>query len=202
MASEQCTHIRATLKRLLPDDRLEQIGEETGCFKRVRKVAPVSLFWTLVLGFGGGTDRSISNLRRIYESNTGETLVPSSFSDRFTSGLVLFLRKTLAVLLKDFKATRAQLGERFEAFKDVLLTDSTVLRLHKALANVCPGTRTNHSPAAVKLHVVMSVTSAGKSTVALSTGRTHDRRKLVIGPCARRQLFLNLTTTTFEFPPG
>ncbi len=71
-----------------------------------------------------------------------------------------------------------------------MITDSTVIKLHDALANLFPGCRTNTAPASVKLHAVMSVKGRGKSTVKLSGGRVHDRRKLVVGPWVKGKLLL------------
>ena len=61
--------------------------------KRNRKVNPIALFWTLVLGIGYGEHRSIASLRRAYEEATGTTLASSSFYDRFTPKLVEFLKR-------------------------------------------------------------------------------------------------------------
>ncbi|MSS73324.1 MAG: IS4 family transposase, partial [Candidatus Latescibacteria bacterium] len=56
--------IEASLCEPFPADFLRQQAEETGLIQRDRKVDPVALFWTLVLGFGIGTDRKIADLRR------------------------------------------------------------------------------------------------------------------------------------------
>lgn len=56
------------------------------------------LVWTLVVGFAvGGEARSIAGYRRAYEAATNQTLVPSSFYDRFAAESATLLRD----LLKD-----------------------------------------------------------------------------------------------------
>ena len=92
MADRQSTKVRQTLKSLFSDQRLNTLARETGFIKRQRKVKPVAFFWTLVLGFGIGSARKISGLRRAFQRSTGTTLVPSSFYDRFTERLVEFLK--------------------------------------------------------------------------------------------------------------
>ena len=63
---EEPTELRSTLKSLFPDPWLRAAASEAGFVRRQRKVSPVAFFWTLVLGFGAGSTRSISNLRRAY----------------------------------------------------------------------------------------------------------------------------------------
>jgi hypothetical protein len=63
-------------------------------------------------------------------------------------------------------------------FRDILIADCTVIRLHRLLEKHFKGCR---SPAGAKVHVVMSVKACGASTVKISDERTKETRKLVIG---------------------
>ena len=190
MADRQSTRIRETLKSLFPDQRLNALARATEFVKRQRKVKPVAFFWTLVLGFGVGSARKIAGLRRAYQRSTGTTLVPSSFYDRFNARLVAFLKAAVEHALGEFRLAFEDLSDRFDAFQDIMITDSTVIKLHGALAKLFPGCRTNTSPAAAKLHAVMSVKGHGKSTVKLTNGRVHDRRKFVVGDWVKGKLLL------------
>ncbi len=190
MADRQSTRVRETLKSLFSDQRLNALAKATGFVKRQRKVKAVSFFWTLVLGFGTGSARSISGLRRAYQRSTGMTLVPSAFYDRFNARLVDFLKAAVEYALGQFRLAFRELGDRFGAFEDIMITDSTVIKLHDALAKVFPGCRTNSAPASVKLHAVMSVKGCGKSSIKLTPGRVHDRRKLVLGDWVNGKLLL------------
>ncbi len=190
MADRQSIRVRETLKSLFSNQRLNALARETEFVKRKRKVKPVAFFWTLVLGFGIGSTRNISGLRRAYQRSTGATLVPSSFYDRFNTRLVAFLKAAVEHALGEFRLAFQNLGDRFDVFEDVMITDSTVIKLHAALAKLFPGCRTNTAPAAAKLHAVMSVKGRGKSTVKLTNGRVHDRRKLVVGDWVKGKLLL------------
>ncbi len=66
MADRQSTRVRQTLKSLFSDQRLNALARTTGFVIRQRKVKPVAFFWTLVLGFGIGSVRKVSGLRRAY----------------------------------------------------------------------------------------------------------------------------------------
>lgn len=190
MADRQSTRLRETLKGLFSNQRLNALARTSGFVKRERKVKPVPFFWTLVLGFGVGSSRSISGLRRAYQRSTGTTLVPSAFYDRFTTGLVDFLKATVEHALGEFRLAFQHLGDRLDTLTDVMITDSTVIKLHNALWRLFPGCRTNTAPATAKLHAVMSVKGRGKSTVQLTSGRVHDRRKLVVGKWVKGVLLL------------
>jgi putative transposase len=157
----------------------------------VKKIAPVAFVWTLVLGFAGNTERSIATLRREFERATGIAVVPSAFYDRFTEPLVRCLVQLIAVLIQKMttKASRPLAGA-LASFRDVVVIDATVIRLHEFLAKRFPGSRTNHSKAAAKLHVVMSVAGSGPRTVKVTSGRTHDGKALSVGPWVAGKLLL------------
>jgi IS4 transposase len=174
----------------VPRQRLEVLARDTGAVRRERKVGIVPLFWTLVLGFGVGNERTLAGLRRAFQKTTGTTLVPSAFYDRFSQELVRLLKTVLGeVLVKTTHRSRAVQGT-LAAFRDVLLTDSTVIRLHDLLAKPFPACRTNHTLAALKAHVVMSVTGAGPSSVKVTSERVHDGPVLRAGKWVRNRLLI------------
>jgi IS4 transposase len=76
------------------------------------------------------------------------------------------------------------------SFSDVLLTDSTVVRLHDLLAPAFAACRTNHTKAALKAHVIMSVTGEGRQSVKITGERAHDGPVLRVGKWVRDRLFL------------
>lgn len=188
----ECTRILSELRSLFPSRWLEATAREVGWLQRRRRITPVAMFWTLVLGFGCGKERTLASLRRTYELETGDSLVPSSFYDRFTRPLVEFLRQAVARGCEQLcqRAAEGAVGEARARFDDIMGIDSTVLRLHDALSRHFPGTRTNHSPAAAKLHLVCSVLGRGPRSVKLTDERTHDARVRHLGAWVRGKLLL------------
>ena len=182
MAREQSIRLRETLKRLFPDSTLRALARESGFVQRQRKINPVAFFWTLVLGFACGPERSISAMRRAYQRATSTTIVPSAFYDRFSRSLVRFLRRAIDVSIDSFQVGGTKLDNRLDQFRDLVLVDATVFKLHDALRKVFAGCRENSAPAAAKLHLVVSVTGKGDSTVGISPERVGDLRKLRVGP--------------------
>lgn len=186
----ECSRILRSLKSLFPGSWLEDTARETGWVQRARKVDPTEFFWTVVLGFGCGKERSIAGLRRQFEQQSGETLVPSSFYDRFTPALVEFLRRAVQRGCESFAHGLPGVAHALGSFRDVVGLDATVLRLHRALAGPFPGTRTNHSPASAKLHVVLSLIGRGPRSVKVTDGATHELSVRFIGRWVRDRLLL------------
>jgi len=169
---------------------LEEQARETGMVQRQRKVSPISLFWTLVLSFGIGKEHSIASLRRAYTEATGVALCASSFYDRFTPRLVVFLQRSCEQALQQITLKAPVLRESLSAFIDVLITDATVLRLHDLLKNTYAACRTNHTQAAAKLHLVYSVFGKSDQQIRLTAERRHESQVLTIGEWVKGRLLL------------
>jgi IS4 transposase len=174
---------------MFPAALLRRLASETGTVRRRRLVDPVKLFWVVVLGVSGG-ERSIAELRRSYEKVTGAEISASSFYNRFTPAFTQFLRELLSVGLEKLnhcaEGAAAVLGE----IQDILCVDSTIVRLHDALAACWPACRTNHTLAAVKLHTVLNVRGKGPQRVKITSERVHDGPVLRAGKWVKGRLLL------------
>lgn len=189
MARRKSTPLRTALSRLFPAALLRRFAQETGTVRRRRRVDPVKLFWVVVLGVGGG-ERSFAELRRSYEKVTGAKISASSFYNRFTPAFTQFLRALLNEGLKKLnhcaESAPAVLGE----IQEILCVDSTIVRLHDALASHWPACRTNHTLAAVKLHTVLNVRGRGAQRVKITSERVHDGPVLRAGQWVKGRLLL------------
>jgi len=190
MAQRKPIGIREVLTSLLPKRLLQAMADEAAVGQRQRKVKLHPLFWTLVLGFGTGRERTLAGLRRAYERATGTTLVPSSFYDRFTPQLARWLRSVAAYLIGRVVEPSRQLAGPLAAFRDVVLTDSTVIRLHDLLQRAFAACRTNHTLAALKLHAVLSVAGHGLRSVKITAERVHDGPVFRVGKWVQDRLLL------------
>jgi IS4 transposase len=178
------------LTSLIPTRHLNALARQMGVVQRERKVQPLALFWTIVLAFGAGGERTLAGLRRAYEKSTGQTLVPSAFFDRFSEALAAFFRAVMLELLEGLQQAEVKFRGLLEPFRDVLATDSTLVKLHDLLERRYPACRTNHTKAAAKLHVVMSVKGEGPRSVKLTSGRQHDGPVFRVGRWVRDRLLL------------
>ena len=106
----------------------------------------------------------------------------SSFYDRFTKELARMFRAVLSEVMSKLASSDVRYAGVLEGFRDVLVADATVVKLHRLLARRFPGTRRISSPAAAKLHLVMSVSGGGAHKVKVTGERANDHRTLQMGP--------------------
>ena len=171
MARHQSTLTLEFLTTFLPDFLIEKYARALGVVERDRKVDPVLLVWTLILGFPAGAKRTLASLRRRFQQAAGLTVARSSFHARLT--------RPLAELLKKLVDWRLSMGRHesdseggLAGFKELLALDSTVVQLHKMLAPQWQST--DPDGAAAKLHMVTNVVSGSPNRVQLTGQRTSD----------------------------
>jgi putative transposase len=190
MARPKTIGVQDVLQTLLPRRTVDQFATDAKLVQRRRKIDALAFFWTLVLGFGTGEQRTLAALRRAYQLATGVQLVASSFYDHFTPALVRFLKAAagfvLAQVAEPVRALRGPLAH----FRDLVVTDSTVIRLHDLLEKAFPACRTNHTLAALKMHAVLSVLGAGPRSVRVTSERVHDGPVFQVGPWVKDRLLL------------
>lgn len=166
---------------------LGDIATKVGYVQRNRKIDPVTFFWVLVLGFGVGVQRTLASLRRAYETASAETLVPSSFYDRFNKGLIDFLKECLVHGIADLASHASlTLSDKLKGFKDLMVADGTIIRLHDKLAEQFPGAR---GKAELKIHAAIGITSNTKS-IAIYSGKTADIKTMRIGSWVQDNILL------------
>jgi len=87
MARWKTIGIKKVLTTRLPRSTLEKPAAAVGLTRRHRKVSVHALFWTLVLGFGAGRERTIAGLRRAYNRATrpASSRRPSTIGSRSRS---------------------------------------------------------------------------------------------------------------------
>ncbi|MEM4259112.1 MAG: IS4 family transposase, partial [Candidatus Thermoplasmatota archaeon] len=121
--------------KLFPPQWLRDTAKETGLVERKRKVDPVAIFWVLILSFGVGMQRTLASLKRSYEREGDIVLSDSSWYERFSPELVLYLKTCVIHGIEYLARTEhRKLSDKMRHFQDVLIQDSTIIRLHKALA--------------------------------------------------------------------
>jgi putative transposase len=183
--------VEETLGQLLPAERIDRFARESGFVRRERKVNSVAFLWTLVLDFGVELHRHLEELRAGYTERAHLTLSYPGFYLRFTPELSKFLQLCLAHALGELAHEPGrELDPKLARFEDLLLKDSSVVRLHASLAKKWPATRSRKVAAGVKVDMLVSVRANGPKSVALVGERTHDVKLLRIGPWVKDRLLL------------
>lgn len=179
------------LTRLFPEDFIRNTASETGFIQRERKIDPVILFWVIVLGFGVNFLRTIRGLKRKYENESDIQMSISSFNDRFTPQMEKFLKKCVTHAL-EYQAHEPglKLGSKLRNFKDILIQDSTIIRLHESLAKLWPAARSKKIAAGLKLSCVVSAIADGVKTVRVFSERTAEVKTLRLGSWLKDRILL------------
>ncbi len=183
--------VERELCNLFPSEWLRNKAKETGLIKRERKIDPVIIFWVLAIGYGTFLQRTLAGLKRNYETASNRILSDSSWYYRFTPELVAFLRECVARGLEYLAQEPSRsLSERLSPFQDVLIQDSTIVRLHEKLAKIWPATRSRKVAAGVKVSVLTSAIASGPKSVALFAENTNELKTLKIGPWIKDRILL------------
>lgn len=179
------------LLQIFPEEFIRENARETGAFKRERKIDSVILFWVFVLGYGVDFLRSIRSLNRKYEVESGTKISISSFYARFTPEMVTFFHQCVihAIEFQAQEPSRA-LGKKLDGFKDIVIQDSSIIRLHEFLSDKWPAARSRKAAAGVKVSCVVSAIANGPKSVKIFPERVAEIKTLKIGPWVKDRVLL------------
>jgi IS4 transposase len=180
-----------TLCRMFPPELLREYAKTSGLIKRERKIDPVAMFWILTLSFGVKLQRTLAGLKRQYERMRKTSISESSWYERFTPELVRFLKLCVIHGIEELaKEPGRQLPEKLKDFKDILIDDNTVIRLHHSLAKKFPATRSRNVAAGVKVGLIISAVSNNPKSIKIFGERTNDAKTLRIGKWVQDRIIL------------
>lgn len=176
----------AQLSHDLPADLIQGFAQTTEFAQRIKKIEPALFFWNLVLGFGASMQRTLAALRKRYCTISAEELAPSTFFVRFNDRLVAFLGAILEHLLAT--TVRSEIPRKvLDSFKDVLILDSTIVRLLDSLADIFPGAG---MAAGVKIATVLSVATDNLHRMAIYAGKRAEVKTFKLGAWVKDHLLL------------
>jgi len=179
------------LHRMFPSEWLRHSARETRLVRRERKIDPVVMFWVLVLSFGVRLQRTLAGLKRSYEKRRDTELSDGSWYERFSPELVAFLKACVLRGIEELaRETGCGLSQRLRRFEDVLVQDSTVVRLHEKLARKWPATRSRKAAAGIKVATLVSAVANGPKRVTIHGERTSEVKTLRLGPWVRNRILL------------
>ncbi|ELY62440.1 transposase (ISH8) [Natronococcus jeotgali DSM 18795] len=124
--------VERRLTNLLPSEALEAHADSVGVVEREGKLQLPPLVWSFAFGFAAGESRTLAAFRRSYNSTADESLSPGGFYQRLTPTLAEYLRDLVEYGF-DEVAVPHTVSEEFDRFRDVMVADGTVLRLHELL---------------------------------------------------------------------
>jgi len=172
----------AKMHALFSRDEIWEAGRRLGVISRDRKIDLPALVEGTVLALSGLPGAQTSAFTN-YLQLAGHKLAPSAFYDRFTDPFAVLMGELAGRAVAAVRAVcpesarEADFARLLERFKDVRVTDSTCMVLHKLAAAWAPST-SKERPAGFKLHSVISAIDMLPVEQHVSPQRLHDNPQL------------------------
>jgi putative transposase len=183
--------IPRSLESLFPSETVDKIACETGFTKRHRKIEPYLFLWNLILGFGVQLQRTLESLRKGYCDMAGLDICQSAWHDRFNVESVTFLRSCVELALQQMaKETNRTLSAKMNWVDDILIQDSSIVRLSAALMKQFPAVRSRGNAAGLKVSLLVSAVASSPQKVTIHGERISEIKTLKIGPWVKNKLLL------------
>lgn len=160
---------------------LTAIGAATGFVERERVVTAESLAVALLCAFACTPVETLADLHRTFMEISGRGIEYKPFHNQLAKAeFPEFMRQVLCHLVASLvtRVLAAQAGTVLSRFKDIVIQDGSSLAVHDALAETFPGRFTTVSPAAVELHVTMSVLEDRPLRITLAPDKEGERQFL------------------------
>jgi putative transposase len=181
------SRVMLRLTTLFPSDLLEEHAEELGVVERDGKLQMPAFVWSFVFGFAAGESRTLAGFRRSYNSTADKTLSPGGFYQRLTPTLAEYLRDLVEHGL-DEVAVPDTVDADLSRFRDVMVADGTILRLHRFLADEYEPRRGEQGGA--RLHLLHNVTDQTIEQFTVTDEKTHDSTEFDTGSWLEDRLVL------------
>jgi hypothetical protein len=170
--------IANALRDALGAEELKQLARQCGFQRRERKVGALEMLVSCISALGSGEAQWIADIVRTFNKLTGKTIRYKPFYNQlakkeFPEFLLLVLERLVEKL-----ATRmisSQFPGKLSVFDDIIIHDGTSFALKDGLAHYWPGRFTKNSPAAVELHVTMSLFDDDSIGVMLAPDKDSER---------------------------
>jgi len=159
------------LTTLFPSEFLEEHAEELGVVERESKLQIPVLVWALVFGFAAGESRTLAGCRRSYNSTADEMISPGGFYHRLTPSLAEYLRDLVEAALDEVAIPDA-IDAGIDRFRDVMIADGTVLRLHEFLSDEFEAC--HEEQAGARHHLLHNATDETIEQIDVTDKKTHD----------------------------
>jgi len=173
-----CKSIAKQLEDALGEPEIDRIARLSGFLVRKRDVTPLALLCACLSTFAAGKSRWLADILRRFNWSTKKVVRYKPFHNQLSKpAFAEFARLTLCRVLETLKMPMIQAlpGRKVSMFTDILLHDGTSFALNDSLAAAFPGRFTKLSPAAVELHVTMSVFTNSVMAITMAPDKESER---------------------------
>lgn len=179
----------ALIQAVMCYSALEAIARASQFLKRRRTILPVDFLCTLLCANLPREGTSLAGYWKKFCDLTGIYVSRSSFTDRFSPALDLFLLRLLQLTTDAVQDQPLLVEGPLARFTAVIARDSTVIALSPELSWVWPGTR-KQAPAALKVHTDIRVLDGELLRYHITPGTTPDLHGFPRAPWRSGALYL------------
>ena len=170
--------IERRLTTLFPSGALEDHAEAVGVVEREGKLQIPPLVWSFAFGFATGERRTLAGFRRSYNSTADKSLSPGGYYQRLTPSLAEYLCDLVEFGL-DEVAVPHTVTDEFEQFRDVMIADGTILRLHQFLSDTYQARK--EEQAGARLHLLHNASDQMLERFSITDEKAHDSTEFSTG---------------------
>ncbi len=172
MAIHQPIDPAAILQAAFPHNLLDSKARECRFVLRRRDFSPVTFFWALITCILAHSCTGIASVWREYERLAGTSIDRSSFYKHFDDEAAEFLRHLVNHACQVVFPQKA-VATCLRQFAQVLIQDSTLLKLRQTLAERWPGAG---MPAGAKLNVILCANGGGAKKIQIAKGAKNESK--------------------------
>jgi hypothetical protein len=181
---------------LMDFDFILKKARESGFLKRFKKLNPGYLLIVLVFGISCHSKPTCEEIYRLYIKlddtihKNGKIRIQSfvkRVNENLGNFLLIMLNHYIDLMLTECPA---RLKNPVSSLKDILLYDSSIIRLSSKLAGIHPAVRSNGEAAGLKIHAVYSAISHSLKSVLITGERIHDSKIMKIGLEIKNKLLI------------
>jgi hypothetical protein len=178
IATTQAELTGKKLMAILGDGAVERVARRCGFLRRRRDIAPAALLVACISALGASAAMWLADILRAFNAFTGKAVRYKPFHSqiskpKFPILVHAILEELLARLTAPVLAglTKSKLAQ----FEEIVAHDGTSFALKHFLANKWPGRFKKLTPAAVEIHVTMSVLSDNPVAIVLAPDKEAER---------------------------
>lgn len=193
MLAEKVTKIEKQLKQAVGPDVLGRLERESGFVIRERTITARNLVPSMLKALGCRRVESIADLVRDFNYDNELSVCYKPYYERLdTLAFPKLMRGLFGVMARNLTMAvlKALKDGPFARFKEIFIQDGSSFALHDGLVGAFPGRFTKVSPAAVEIHVTMSLFGDNSTYVEVTADSECERHYLPPADAMRDSLII------------
>ncbi|MGL5988225.1 IS4 family transposase [Cetobacterium sp.] len=163
------------LNFLLNEEEINRIAKEVGLCKRIRKFSPIQLLKMVILSPNNITKDILSHISLNLFEIENLSVSSEAINKRFNSKFVKFLKAIFLRLLNIILDMKKPEKKSLAVFNRILLTDSSVSKLHRSLAKDYPGGKNQEGEySSLKINFIKDLKHNLPVDVKITAGTKND----------------------------